>query len=243
MATACRPPRSPGWPRGRPRRPRSVSVRSKMLTTCMSGVDGIHLKVCLERGKVCLLVMIGMRADGRKELIALIDGHREDAESWADLLRDCKRGGMRAPALAVGDGALGFWKAVRDVFPTPKSSVAGGTRSRMFLPHCRSRRTRARRKHRRSSTRRAACVLRLPGRASDASAHDNPIESTFATVRLRTQVTKGAGSRAAGVAVAFKLIDSVHAGWRAVNAHTWSLSSAPEPTSKTTRSSNGPINQ
>ena len=80
-------------------------------------VDGIHLKVRLETDKVCLLVIIGVRADGRKELVALADGFRESADSWADLLRDCKRRGMTAPVLAVGDGALGFWKAVRDVFP------------------------------------------------------------------------------------------------------------------------------
>jgi len=80
-------------------------------------VDGIHLKVRLEADKVCLLVMIGVRTDGRKELVALADGFRESADSWADLLRDCKRRGMTAPVLAVGDGALGFWKAVRDVFP------------------------------------------------------------------------------------------------------------------------------
>jgi transposase-like protein len=80
-------------------------------------VDGIHLKVRLEQDKICLLVMIGVRADGRKELIALADGFRESADSWADLLRDCKRRGMRAPVVAIGDGALGFWKAVRDVFP------------------------------------------------------------------------------------------------------------------------------
>ena len=80
-------------------------------------VDGIHLKVRLEQDKVCLLVMIGVRADGTKELIALADGHRESTESWADLLRSCKRRGMRAPVVAVGDGALGFWAAVRDVFP------------------------------------------------------------------------------------------------------------------------------
>jgi transposase-like protein len=79
-------------------------------------VDGIHLKVRLEQDKVCLLVMIGVRADGRKELVALADGFWESSESWADLLRDCKRRGMRAPVLAVGDGALGFWKALRDVF-------------------------------------------------------------------------------------------------------------------------------
>jgi transposase-like protein len=80
-------------------------------------IDGIHLKVRLEADKVCLLVIIGVRADGRKELVALADGFRESSESWADLLRDAKRRGMTAPVLAVGDGALGFWKAVRDVFP------------------------------------------------------------------------------------------------------------------------------
>ena len=79
--------------------------------------DGIHVNVRLEEDKLCLLVMIGVRADGRKELVALADGYRESAESWADLLRDCKRRGMRAPVLAVGDGALGFWGALREVFP------------------------------------------------------------------------------------------------------------------------------
>jgi len=80
-------------------------------------VDGIHLKVRLEQDKVCLLVMIGVRADGTKELIALDDGHRESTESSLDLLSGCKRRGMAAPVLAVGDGALGFWSAVREVFP------------------------------------------------------------------------------------------------------------------------------
>ena len=83
-------------------------------------VDGIHLKVRLEQQKLCLLVMIGVRADGRKELVALADGYRESTESWADLLRDCRRRGMTAPVLAVGDGALGFWNAVREVFPTTR---------------------------------------------------------------------------------------------------------------------------
>ena len=79
--------------------------------------DGIHVNIRLEEHKLCLLVMIGVRADGRKELIALADGYRESAESWADLLRDCARRGMRAPVLAAGDGALGFWGALREVFP------------------------------------------------------------------------------------------------------------------------------
>ena len=80
-------------------------------------VDGIHLKVRLDQEKLCLLVMIGVRADGRKELVALTDGYRESTESWADLQRGCRRRGMRAPVLAVGDGALAFWKALREVFP------------------------------------------------------------------------------------------------------------------------------
>ena len=107
-------------------------------------VDGIHLGIRLAEGKLCLLVMIGVRADGRKELVALADGYRESAESWADLLRDCARRGMRAPVLAIGDGALGFWSAVREVFPQAGPSAAGSTRSRMCSARCRSPRTRAR---------------------------------------------------------------------------------------------------
>lgn len=79
--------------------------------------DGIHVSIRLEEDKLCLLVLIGVRADGSKELIALADGYRESTGSWADLLRDAKRRGMRAPVLAVGDGALGFWGALRGVFP------------------------------------------------------------------------------------------------------------------------------
>ncbi len=79
--------------------------------------DGVHLKVRLDEAKACVLVLMGVRADGSKELIALDSGYRESGESWANLLRDAARRGMRAPVLAVGDGALGFWKALREVFP------------------------------------------------------------------------------------------------------------------------------
>ena len=91
--------------------------------------DGIHVNIRLGEDKLCLLVMIGVRADGRKELIALADGYRESSESWADLLRDCARRGMRAPVLAAGDGALGFWKALREVSPKPRDHAAGSTKS------------------------------------------------------------------------------------------------------------------
>jgi transposase-like protein len=79
--------------------------------------DGVHFRIRLEEDRLCALVMIGVRPDGRKELIAIEDGYRESTESWATVLRDLKRRGMRAPVLAVGDGALGFWKALRDVWP------------------------------------------------------------------------------------------------------------------------------
>jgi transposase-like protein len=84
--------------------------------------DGIHVNMRLEEHKLCLLVMIGVRAGGRKELIALAGGYRESAESWADLLRDCARRGMRAPVLAVGDGALGLWGGLREVFPEAREA-------------------------------------------------------------------------------------------------------------------------
>ena len=80
-------------------------------------VDGIHFNIRLEEDRLCTLVMLGARADGTKELIAVEDGYRESTESWLAVLRDLKRRGMRAPVLAIGDGALGFWAAVREVWP------------------------------------------------------------------------------------------------------------------------------
>jgi len=79
--------------------------------------DGVHVNVRLEEERLCLLALIGVRTDGTKELVALADGYRESEGSWADLLRDARRRGMRAPVLAVGDGALGFWAALGEVFP------------------------------------------------------------------------------------------------------------------------------
>jgi transposase-like protein len=80
-------------------------------------VDGVHFNVRLEEDRLCTLVMIGVRPDGTKELVAVEDGYRESSESWSTLLRNLKRRGMAAPLVAVGDGALGFWKAVRKVWP------------------------------------------------------------------------------------------------------------------------------
>jgi putative transposase len=214
--------------------------------------DGIHLNVRLDEQKLCLLVMIGVRVDGTKQLVALADGYREATESWADLLRDCKRRGMRAPVLAVGDGALGFWGALREVFPEtkeqrcwfhkianvlsalPKSAHPGAKKALAEIWNAEDR----------DHARRAAAAFKLAygakfGKAVVKVTDDldellrfydypaehwihlrttNPIESTFATVRHRTKVTKGPGSKAAGIAMAFKLIEAAQDRWRAVNA-------------------------
>src|SRR5262249_23299903 len=82
---------------------------------------GVHFNVRLEDDRLCTLVMIGVRPDGTKELIVVEDGYRESSESWKTVLRDLKRRGMRAPVVAVGDGALGFWAAVRDVWPKARA--------------------------------------------------------------------------------------------------------------------------
>ena len=214
--------------------------------------DGIHVNIRLEEHKLCLLVMIGVRADGRKELIALADGYRESTESWADLLRDCARRGMRAPVLAAGDGALGFWGALREVFPEtterrcwfhktanvlaalPKSAHPGAKKALAEIWNAEDK------PHALTAARafEAAYGPKFPKATAkitddldqllafyDYTAEHrihlrttNPIESTFATVRHRTKITKGPGSRAAGLAMAFKLIESAQDRWRAVNA-------------------------
>lgn len=215
-------------------------------------VDGIHLKVRLEQEKLCLLVMIGVRSDGRKELVALTDGYRESTESWADLLRSCRRRGMTAPVLAVGDGALGFWKAMREVFPEtreqrcwfhkqanvlaalPKSAHPGALAAMREIYNAEDI-DRAQiaikafevdygAKYPKAVAKivdDADVLLEFYKYPAEHWIHlrtTNPIESTFATVRLRTKVTKGPGSRAAGIAMAYKLIDAAQARWRAVNA-------------------------
>jgi putative transposase len=82
--------------------------------------DGVHFRVRLEQARLCCLVIVGVRADGTKELVAVADGERESTDSWAEVLRDLRRRGMQAPVVAVGDGALGLWAALRGVFPATR---------------------------------------------------------------------------------------------------------------------------
>ena len=214
-------------------------------------VDGIHLRIRLDEAKAAVLVIIGVRADGTKELVAMADGYRESSESWAALLRDCARRGMRAPVLAVGDGALGFWKALREVFPDtreqrcwvhktanvldamPKSAQPSAKKAIQDIYNAEDR------EHAEQAIKTFAKLYgaKFPKAVkkitddqdvllefSDFPAEHwihlrttNPVESTFATVRLRTKVTRGAGSRAAALAMVFKLVESAQARWRAVN--------------------------
>jgi transposase-like protein len=214
--------------------------------------DGIHVNVRLEEDKLCLLVMIGVRADGRKELVALADGYRESTGSWADLLRDCKRRGMRAPVLAAGDGALGFWGALREVFPQtreqrcwfhkisnvlaalPKSAHPGAKKALAEIWNAEDKRHALEAVKAFENTYGAKfpkAVAKITDDVDQLLAFydypaehwihlrtTNPIESTFATVRNRSKITKGPGSRAAGIAMAYKLIEAAQSRWRAVNA-------------------------
>jgi Transposase, Mutator family len=92
--------------------------------------DGVHFNIRLEEDRLCCLILVGVRADGRKELVAVGDGYRESEEYWAEVLRDLKRRGMRAPVLALGDGALGFWGALREVFRETKAAALLGAQDR-----------------------------------------------------------------------------------------------------------------
>ncbi|MFF7679062.1 IS256 family transposase [Actinacidiphila glaucinigra] len=214
-------------------------------------VDGIHLRIRLEEAKAAVLVMIGVRADGTKELVAMADGCRESAGAWADLLRDCARRGMSAPVLAVGDGALGFWKALRQVFPEtheqrcwvhktanvmdalPKSAQPAAKKALQDIYNAEDRASaekavKAFAKLYEAKFRKAVAkvvddqdeLLAFYDFPAEHWIHlrtTNPIESTSSTVRLRTKVTRGAGSRAAGLAMVFKLVESAQARWRTVN--------------------------
>lgn len=210
-------------------------------------VDGIPLKVRLKADKVCLLVMIGVPVDGAKELIALTDGFRQSSESWADLLRDCKRRGMGAPVLAVGDGALGFWKALREVFPDtreqrcwfykiaslPKSAHPGAKAAlaEVYNTEDKDHAIQAakaiaattapsgpRPSRRSQRPRRPRRVLRLPRRTLDPPTDHEPDRIDLLHRPASRARHQGPGSRAAGIAMAFKLIKPAQAHWRAVNA-------------------------
>ena len=215
-------------------------------------VDGIHFNIRLEEDRLCTLVIVGVRPDGTKELVALADGYRESTDSWAEVLRSVRDRGLAAPVLAVGDGALGFWAAIRDVFPTTREQrcwvhVTANTldalpkrlhddaKEALKAIYSAESRTAALEAVKRFGDEFAAfpkATKKITGQLDVLLAFydfpaehwihlrtTNPIESTFSTVRLRTKVTRGVGSRKAGLAMAYKLLDAAQARWRRINGH------------------------
>jgi putative transposase len=216
--------------------------------------DGIHTNIRLEDDRQCILVLMGATKDGKKELIAMTDGHRESAQSWRELLLDVKRRGLTIdPKLAVGDGALGFWKAMAEVFPTTKEQRCWVHKTANVLDKLpKNKQAKAKSMIHEiwmADTREAAnkafdafleTYQAKYANACDCLAKDrdvllafydfpaehwrhlrttNPIESTFATIRLRHRRTKGNGSRIASLTMMFKLAESAARRWRMLNGH------------------------
>ena len=205
--------------------------------------DGVHFNIRLEEDRQCILVLMGATSDGKKELIAVVDGFRESEQSWKGLLLDVKaRGLMIDPKLAIGDGALGFWKAVKQVFPKTREQRCWVHKTANVLDKL-PKRFHAEAKEKlhdiwmadtREHANQAFNLFKNTYEAKYPKAVEcltkdrdvllafynfpaehwihlrttNPIESTFATVRLRTKRTKGCGSRIACLTMVYKLMQS-----------------------------------
>jgi putative transposase len=217
-------------------------------------VDGVNVAVRLgEDSKLCLLVVIGVREDGAKELLAVEDGYRESEDSWAGVFRDLRDRGMNEPKLMTGDGALGAWAALRSVFPATteqrcwvhKTANVLDALPKRLQPRAKSLLHEMAEAPSRADARKALERFRAEFDAKYPKAvakldkdweqltafYDfpaehwrhlrttNPIESSFATVKLRTKVTKGAGSKKAALAMAYKLLDTAQERWRRCNGH------------------------
>ena len=213
--------------------------------------DGVHFNVRLEQDRLACLVIVGVRADGTKELVALADGYREDTQTWLDLLRSLRDRGLTGPNLAVGDGALGFWAALREVYPETieqrcwvhKTANVLAVLPKRLQPQAKKQihaiynadtqadainAVQAFADHHVDFPKAAKKIVDdldtllafydFPAEHWIHLRTTNPIESTFATVRLRTRSTRGAGSRQAALAMGFKLMEAAQDRWRKINA-------------------------
>lgn len=216
-------------------------------------VDGVHVSVRLgEDKKLCLLVVIGVAKSGEKHLLAVEPGYRESSDSWAAVLRDMKSRGFKAPLLAVGDGALGFWSAlsrvdgfqetlaqrcwvhkirnVLDVLPKRLHAEAKGLMHAMINAVSRGDADKAKKEFTKTfDAKFPKAVQRIEKSWTELTAFfdfparhwlhlrtTNPIESSFATVRLRYNVTRGAGSAKAAAAMSFKLLQDAEKTWKRI---------------------------
>lgn len=217
--------------------------------------DGVHFNIRLEDSenkRQCVLVLMGATADGKKELIGITDGYRESEQSWKELLLDVKNRGLVVdPKLAIGDGALGFWKAVRQVWPgideqrcwvhktanvlnsMPKS-IQSKAKSMLHDIWMAEKRAEANKafdlfvttfdakypKACECLSKDRDVLLKFYDYPAEHWIHlrtTNPIESVFATVRLRHRKTKGSGSRTACLTMVWKLMQVASKSWRALN--------------------------
>jgi putative transposase len=217
-------------------------------------VDGIHFNIRLEEGHQCILVVMGTTPDGTKELIAVEDGVRESAQSWKEvLLGIVARGLEQAPEVAIGDGALGFWKALQEIWPKTiaqrcwvhKTANVLNKMPKSVQPKAKEMLAEIYNAETRKKAQDAFDLFletfgaKYP-KATECLKKDrdellafydfpaehwlhlrttNPIESTFATVRLRTTRTKGSGSRLACLTMVFKLAQAAERKWRKINGH------------------------
>jgi transposase-like protein len=214
--------------------------------------DGIYFGCRLTDERPCVLVLMGATREGKKELIAVVDGQRESEASWSAVLLDLKDRGLTiAPKLATGDGSLGFWQAMSKVLPStrqqrcwvhktanvldklPKSQQAAAKAMlhEIWMAATRDAAIKAFDRfiavHEAKWPKATACLEKdraellafydFPAEHWQHLRTSNPIESTFATVRLRTYRTKGPGSRRAGLAMAFKLAQKAQKNWRKLN--------------------------
>ena len=217
-------------------------------------VDGIYFNVRLDNEKSCILVIMGADKHGNKELIAVSDGYRESKLSWREILLDLKRRGLKiSPKLAIGDGALGFWAAVDEVFPETKrqrcwvhktanildklpKSVQPRAKSLIHELYMAPTKEMAIKAYEHfievyEAKYPKAVKTLVKDKADLFNFYDfpakhwvhirttNPIESTFATVRLRTKKTKGSGSRIATLTMVFKLALEAQKTWKKLKGY------------------------
>ncbi|MAF08942.1 IS256 family transposase [Candidatus Poribacteria bacterium] len=215
-------------------------------------VDGVHPQARMEHPNPCLLVIIGADASGRKELVGVWDGYRESEQSWLELLLDLKRRSLTmAPKVAVGDGAMGFWKALMQVYPSTRHQRCWVHKTKNVLNKLpKSLQAHAKEQihaiwmaptreeaeaafdyfiaaYDAKYPKAVACLTKdreellvfydFPGDHWRHLRTTNPIESTFATIRLRTAKTRGCLSRKTALAMVYKLALSAQRGWRRLN--------------------------
>ena len=215
---------------------------------CYLWVDGIYFNTRLTEGRLCVLVVIGARENGTKELVAVAGGYREGAETWRTLLRDLRDRGMPSPLLYIGDGALGFWKAIIDIYPEAQHQRCWVHKTANILAKLpKSAQPQAKtlihdmyraetEKQARTSYRafikryrdiypkavtcltkdedRLFTFYRFPAIHWQHIRSTNVIESTFATVRLRTRQTRGHSTMQMTLAMVFKLAERAALRWR-----------------------------